>query len=216
MMLLWITTCTGSCAGVKNLTVFELGWKTACVSLPSLREKAAWTDGGRSCTENRINPTVMLSGITRKGLFSPACEELLQIVPGTWSGVGALAISFLWSCASLNWQYNRCSCRHTGIFEGIKEKERAGKHEAEGNSALADGGWVLGAGIGGKSLHPEFSLQLWVFWFSGASLAATVFLYTSSAQLCGVEARICETWNRVNKILNGLTFPLNSFRGCFP
>lgn len=52
VMLLWITTYTGSCAGMKNLAVFELGWKTACISLPSLWEKVVWTDGGRSCTEN--------------------------------------------------------------------------------------------------------------------------------------------------------------------
>lgn len=26
LTLLWITTCTGSCAGMKNLTVFELEW----------------------------------------------------------------------------------------------------------------------------------------------------------------------------------------------
>jgi hypothetical protein len=37
-MLFWISTCTGSCAGGRNLTVFELGWKAACISLPSLRE----------------------------------------------------------------------------------------------------------------------------------------------------------------------------------
>lgn len=59
------------------------------------------------------------------------------------------------------------------MFEGINEKERAGEREAEGSSALAGGGWVLGAGMGRESLRPELSWQLLcVRGFSGASLAA--------------------------------------------
>lgn len=66
------------------------------------------------------------------------------------------------------------------------------------------GRWRLGPGsLNGtrRSLHSEFSVQLCVSRYSGASLAATLFLDTSSAQLCGAleEAGNCETWTRVSR-----------------
>lgn len=50
------------------------------------------------------------------------------------------------------------------------------------------GGWRLGPGsLNGtrRSLHSEFSVQLSVSRYSGASLAATLFLDTSSASCVG-------------------------------